>query len=174
MGITIGDALTVLAIVIGTAVSAWAMTVVCALVFTKRTEIAQGALRQSALKAFLYGLLGGGALIILSIILSSLPLPMAKLAGLMGFTITVLLAAIGGAGLSRLIANRVMRHDPDVSAYSALTRASGLIVAAAAFPVVGWFVIGPILLVLALGAGVLSVVQRVGSPEASAAEARGA
>lgn len=173
MGITIGDVLTVVATVLGTAVSAWALTICAALLFTRRTDAAHAALRQSLAKCFVVGLFATFALLFVSSALASLALPVAKLAGVFGFAATLALAAVGSAGLARLVANRIMRHDPEVSAYSALTRGAGLLVAAAAFPVLGFFVITPLLIVLSVGAGTIAIVTRAAT-EVTAAEMRGA
>jgi hypothetical protein len=173
MGITIGDVLTVVATVVGTAVSAWALTICAALLFTRRTDAAHAALRQSWAKCLTVGLLATFALLFVSTALASLALPVMKLLGLFGYTTTLALAAVGSAGFARLVANRIMRHDPEVSAYSALTRGAGLLVAAAAFPVLGFFVITPLLIVLSVGAGTIALVARA-QTEATAAEMRGA
>jgi len=173
MGITIGDVLTVVATVVGAAVSAWALTICAALLFTRRTDAAHAALRQSWAKCLVVGLFATFALLFVSTVLASLALPVAKLAGLFGFAATLALAAVGSAGFARLVANRIMRHDPEVSAYSALTRGAGLLVAAAAFPVLGFFVITPLVIVLSVGAGTIALVTRA-QTEATAAEMRGA
>lgn len=173
MGITIGDVLTVVATVLGAAVSAWALTICAALLFTRRTDAAHAALRQSWGKCFVVGLFATFGLLFVSTVLASLALPVAKLAGLFGFAATLALAAVGSAGFARLVANRIMRHDPEVSAYSALTRGAGLLVAAAAFPVLGFFVITPLVIVLSVGAGTITLVTRT-QTEATAAEMRGA
>jgi len=173
MGITIGDVLTVVASVLGTAVSAWALTICAALLFTRKTDSAHAAIRESWAKCLVVGLFAASALLFVSAALASFALPAAKLAGLLGFAVTLAIAAVGSAGLARMVAHRIMRHDPQVSAYSALTRGAGLIVAAAAFPVIGFFVITPLLIVLSIGAGTIALVTRVQS-EATAAEMRGA
>lgn len=173
MGITIGDVLAVVATVVGAAASAWALTICAALVFLRRTDAAHAALHRSWAKCFVVGLIATFVLLFVSTALVSLPLPAAKLMGLFGYTATLALAAVGAAGLARLVANRIMRHDTEVSAYSALTRAAGLLVAASAFPVLGFFVIAPLLIILSIGAGTIALVSRA-ETEGAAAEMRGA
>lgn len=160
MGITIGDVLAVVASVVGAAVSAWALTICAALLFTRRAAAAHAALQQSWAKCFIAGLFATFALLFVSTQLALLPLPVAKLTGLLGFAATLALAAVGSAGFAGLVTERIIRHDPGVSAYSALTRGAGLLVAAAAFPVLGFFVITPLLIVLSVGAGTIALVRR--------------
>lgn len=173
MGITIGDVLAVVATVVGAAASAWALTVCAALIFTRRTDSAHAALQRSWAKCFVVGLFATFVFLLVSTVLSSLPLPVLKLLGLFGYTMTLGLAAVGSAGLARLLANRIMRHDPEVSAYSALTRGAGLLVAASAFPVLGFFIIAPLVIILSIGAGAIALATRAQS-DSVAAEMRGA
>ena len=64
---------------------------------------------------------------------------------------------MGGAGAAPAAASRVRELDPEASAFSAVARGAGLIVLSCLVPLLGWFGLAPILLLIGLGAGMQSL-----------------
>jgi hypothetical protein len=92
-------------------------------------------------------------LIIAVILLASLHRPIAVLAAWLIVLTLLSFAALGGTGLAMLAAERVQEHEPRLSAYASLMRGAALVVVPGLLPVFGWFLVGPALLLIGVGAG---------------------
>lgn len=152
--VTIGDVLGIVAFLLGVGGTAWAMTVAMGLLFPEQTSNASAATRG----AFVRGLLP-----LLAGILGVLMLGGAPGLKLLGWTVllaVLALAALGLAGVSRVVGRRILLLAPDMGEYPAFLRGAGFLVAASLFPVLGWFLFAPVAFVIALGAGWSGLRQR--------------
>ncbi|MBL8086984.1 MAG: hypothetical protein JNM85_02795 [Chthonomonas sp.] len=165
MGITMGDALTVMGLFAGLGLSSWAAMIVAALLFPSRAEVAQAAIVKPGRTVGL-GLATGFVGIGFSLVLLSVPQPLAKLIGFAGLGTMLCIAAVGGAGLSRLLMTRIHAIDPSWGPFPSLARASTLVVLMGLLPIIGWFLLGPAMFVLMIGAGTRSLFR--GKPAAQA------
>ncbi len=151
---TIGDVLAVIAGLL-TVGAAWAATIlVVALAFPTRVAAAQGKLTASPglclarglgivvigglLAAMFWGAAAGGHRLLAGVVLGGLGL----------------LAALGSAAMARLLGERIDAMGSPMTPFASLTRASVLYVTAGFLPVIGWFVLMPLALMLAVGSGV--------------------
>jgi hypothetical protein len=156
--VTFGDVLAAVASLVGICVSAWATLVLFSLFFPSRASQAASSIRRSASGMGLRGFAIALVMIVATIFLARLPFPMAKLAA-WGIMLALLsLAALGGSGLALLAADRVQEHEPQLSPYKALMRGAALVVVPGLLPVFGWFLVGPAMLFVGVGAGTNALV----------------
>jgi len=159
MTLTIGDVLAVIASVLGAAVTLWALLIGGALIFEKRAARACDVLEQSAGSAIGLGAaiaLTGGALGLALVNQNN------GLLKLIGFALSLTLlgtAAIGGAGLTLLLGERISRNVAPADPVLSLARAAGLLVAAGFTPLLGWFLVAPVAFLASLGAGSRAVFR---------------
>lgn len=152
---TIGDVLGVIAALSLLGASWGATLLLSALAFSRRTERAQQWLESAPGPCLLRGL---GVLLVSGtvalILAQSHAGPVRILAGALAVGL-VALAALGGGGIVRLLGERIEHVGAPLLPFAARTRATVLFVTAGFLPVVGWFLILPASLLLALGAGLL-------------------
>lgn len=160
MGITIGDALAVVGSLFAICISVWSLVMAAAMMFGARAERAELAMARPW-KCFFLGLVLAASVGVLAMVLLSVPNPAAKLAGTLLLVGLFGLASIGGAGMAMAAARRVRELDPDATPFSALARGSGVLVMSGLVPLLGWFGIAPIALIIGLGAGVQTLSGRV-------------
>lgn len=154
---TLGDVLAVIAAVL-TIGAAWAATILLvALAFPARAARAETQLTASPGLCLARGLgtvLAAGLLAALC--WGAAAGPARLLSGLLlGGLGTV--AAVGSAAMTRLLAGRIDAMGSPMAPFASLTRASGLYVASGFLPVVGWFFVMPVALLLAVGSGVAAL-----------------
>lgn len=149
---TIGDVLAAIAAVCGVGAT-WAATVLLtALAFPARAERAQGALLLSPGACLGRG--AGAALLGTLAVLVLNHSPLGKLLSVLVVACLAALAALGSAGIVRLLGERIQTTGTSLSPFAALTRGTALYVVAGFLPVVGWFLIVPLALLLSVGSGV--------------------
>jgi len=146
--------------VLAAGASLWALLVAAALVFAKRAARAQARLETQPLKTFGGGLLVAVTAGVIGIGLVSQPSGLLKLFGWVVLLGLLALSALGGGGLALLVGARIRETSPRLTPFAALGRATGLLVAATWTPILGWFVVLPLGLVAALGAGVQATFAR--------------
>jgi hypothetical protein len=73
----------------------------------------------------------------------------------------LMLSALGASGLARVLANCVQRNEPKMSDFRALLRGAGLLIAAALVPLLGWFFVVPLTIIMSTGAGWYALRGRV-------------
>ena len=149
---TFGDVLGLVAVLLGVCICAWTTLVVFSLLFPARATRAADVIRDSAPKMALRGFLIAAVLLIAAIVLSKVQMPLAKLGALTIFLSFLSLAALGCSGLATLVAGRVQEQEPRLSAYAALMRGAALVVVPGLLPVFGWFLVGPAMLFVGIGA----------------------
>jgi hypothetical protein len=110
----------------------------------------------------------GGVLVALLVVpvvvLLALPFGPAKLAGWVVVVLALAFASLGAAGLAAKMAGQMAQASPGLSAIAAFVRAALALELAAAFPVIGWFIAIPLLIVTALGAAVFALLHSLPAP----------
>ena len=169
---TLGDILAALAVVFIIGVS-WAATILlAALGFPASVARAEFSLTASpgqcaargAGTVLAFGLLAGG-------LLSAGAGPMKLLGGAVLGSLGMV-AAMGSAGVIHLLARRIDALGSPLSPFGSLTRAAILYVSAGYLPVIGWFFLVPVALLLSLGSGVSALRRpKKTAPIASSFEA---
>ncbi len=161
---TIGDSFAIVAILIGIGLTAWALILGAGLVFAARAGAARERFEQRPWKGFFVGLLVTGTAGVVSIGMAGSPVPLLKFLGLALLMSLMAVAAMGASGLCLMVSWRIRSLEPGLSLYASLTRAAMIIVVAAFFPMLGWFLLGPILFITSLGVGTQVVLARAEQP----------
>ncbi len=167
---TIGDVLMVFGGVLAAAGSAWAAMVLAALLFPTRMAAAANELEGHASRAALGGVLVTFLSVAVSLVLIGSPVPLLKVGGLLLLGAYLAVALVGCSGLVRLTAQRVKGTGGPEAAFAGYLRGGALVVGACAFPLIGWIVTAPVVLILGSGAGFRAFL-RVKAPEPFGAEA---
>jgi hypothetical protein len=155
-----GDMLVILTVVVGVAVSVWALMIGMALLFSKRAQMARDSFEEAPWRSFFIGLAAGIATSIVGIVLIALPNPVTKLIGWGIISLFAAVAAIGAGGLGLLVSDRITRMEPGMSRFAALLKGSGFVVGAGMLPVFGWFAYMPVVVIISFGAGVQAIWRR--------------
>ncbi|HLK16690.1 MAG TPA: hypothetical protein VKT78_17925 [Fimbriimonadaceae bacterium] len=160
---TIGDVLAWVGGIGALCGSAWALYVAVALLFVRRSNQAADAITESPWK---HGLIGFAVALVATPVCVALipnPIPGARLLGMMVLLTVMALAAVGGAGVALIAAQRIRALDPGVTPFGALSRGAALVVVPCLTPLLGWFLLAPALFFVGLGAG----VRTLRAPEAA-------
>lgn len=160
----IGEVFAVIAAALTICGSAWALLVISSIVFGAKTLGAQTALERKPWQTLTIGLPTVAFFGFLAVILAAQPIPLVKLAGTALYLAILAIAALGGGGLATLIGRKMLPLDSSLSPFQALSRGSGILVLASLFPLLGWFLIAPMVLVMSFGAGVQALVAKPSSP----------
>jgi len=155
-----GDVLAVVATIVGLFLTGWATTVAAGLLFPGAAERGRQAVTDSPKRTVGLGIVLMLTLGLGSLVLLGAPLPLGKLLGWIVLLWLLSIAAVGLAGVARLVAERIQSMDPLMAAYPAYIRAAAFLVGACLLPALGWFVVAPMLLAASLGAGWRAVVAR--------------
>ena len=150
---TIGDVLAVIAAVLTLGTTLTATIVLLALAFPARTCRAQQALTASPGRCLARG---AGVLLAMLLVAGTLGRHPAGPIRLLSWTLWAglgALAALGSAGIARLLGERISQTGAVLSPFSALARGAGLSVLAGALPFIGWLFVAPATVLLALGCG---------------------
>ena len=128
------------------------------LLFPGVTERARRRVERTPGRSFLLGVFAFGLLAVPIIIL--LALPVAPLQALGWFSILLAFAFIGfgGAGLAAAMASRFVGHNGALTGPQFVRGALALTLAIG-FPLVGWFVLLPVLIITGLGATIFAVLR---------------
>ena len=158
--ITMGDVLAVVAGLFGLCFATWALLLASALLFPAKAEIASVAATQKPWKNLGRGLLVTGLFGVIGIGMLASPLPPAKLVGWVLILALLAVAALGMAGITLVAAERLQTLEPNLSPYACLVRAAAIMVVPGILPILGWFLIGPLLLIAGTGAGWSALLNR--------------
>jgi hypothetical protein len=156
---TIGDVLATTAGILAACASLWAALLVTLLLFSDRTRAAAERIQGSPWRCA-----GVGALVLLSagfvtVVLVNQPNGVLKLMGWLSLAFLLALATFGSAGLSRVVAERIVTADSAVPPFRAAGYGAGLLVASGLLPILGWLILAASLLT-SLGAGTLTLKRR--------------
>jgi hypothetical protein len=66
---------------------------------------------------------------------------------------TLMLSALGASGLVRLLSQCVQSAQPAMSEFGAILRGAGILIAAGLVPLLGWFFVVPLSIIISTGAG---------------------
>jgi hypothetical protein len=121
------------------------------LLFPAVVERARLRIERTPMQSFWMGILVTIAAAVPTVILLALPFGPAKFAGWISLAASLALSTIGSAGIAAHLGNRLARQG-SISALSGFVRGSVVLELAAFFPVLGWFFIWPLLIIMAFGA----------------------
>jgi hypothetical protein len=121
------------------------------LLFPSVVERARLRVERTPMQSFGMGILVTLAAAVPTFILLALPFGPAKFAGLILLADSLALSTIGSAGIAAHLGTRLARQS-NLSALSGFVRGSVVLELAAFFPVLGWFFIWPMLIIMAFGA----------------------
>src|SRR5579872_2039935 len=152
MGLTIGDVLAVLGVLLALSICAWAMYIAIALLFQDKANQAADAISVAPWKTGFSGFLI--AVIVLPLVVIGWSHPGGRLLGLLMLLAVLMLSAVGGAGIALVAARRIRALDTTISPLAALSRGAALVIVPTQLPIFGWFVVSPLLLFVGLGAGI--------------------
>lgn len=144
------------------------LMIAVALLVPDRTKRAEQAIVESTARRVwlgLAGLLAG----IASVALFSSPNGLVKALGALLAALVLVSMTLGAAGLSRLLASRISEASGGRSEFGALVCGSLVFSLAGFFPGIGWYLFGPIAIVISLGAGIPALLpDRRPAPPSSA------
>jgi len=155
----IGDVLATIAIFFGLGLMVWATSLVAALLWPHHAVRSGKALVEAPVGTFAIGLVVLLPALITIAILSGLQNPVTSVLALVVAGVVILFSSLGFGALGYVVGDRIQQASPDTSPWAARTRGLALLVISATTPVVGWFVLGPVLLIIALGASVRSLAK---------------
>ncbi len=153
---TIGDVLAAVGGLVALCVCTWALYLTIALLFQQRANQAADAAASGPWKSGFAGF--GIALIGIPFSAIVWALPGGRLFAMLAILTMLTFSVIGGAGISLLAARRIRALDPSINPFSALSRGAALVVLPSLLPVLGWFLVGPLLFFVGLGAGVRALI----------------
>lgn len=121
------------------------------LLFPSLITRAQSRVEKTPMQSFWMGLAIVIAVTIPIVILLALPFGPAKFFGWVLLAIALALSSIGSAGIAAHLGKRLASQS-NISALSGFVRGSVILELAAFFPILGWFFVWPIMLIMAFGA----------------------
>ena len=127
-----------------------------AILLPAHTQRAEVALEQSPKRCLFVGLLTL-LLFVFGIVLLNIPNPLLKLIGFAIDTAISGIVTVGGAGMAQLMGKRISEMSGAKTTFGALARGSAAYSVAVFFPYIGWFVLAPLSIVCALGAGMMAM-----------------
>ncbi len=141
---------------VGLIASLTGLLMAVALLLPLNTGKAEKALDQSPVRCFLSGL---GMLIVLifALVCLNIPVPLIKLVGFVLTLGLVALGVLGGAGLAQLMGRRIGEMSGARTSFGCLVRGSLVYSIGVLFPYAGWFLLAPLSMICALGAGLSAV-----------------
>ncbi len=161
---TIGDILAVIAAVLTVGVTWAAAVLLTSLACSARAIRAQQSLLEAPGKTLLRGI---GVALVFAVLLVIFGMnhagPVRLIAGVL-YALLGALTALGSAGIVRLIGERIQETGTRMTPFAALTRGTVLYVAAGFLPIIGWFLIVPVALLLSLGSGVMALRKEAMTP----------
>jgi hypothetical protein len=105
----------------------------------------------------------GGVLTAIAVIpivaLLALPFGPAKFAGFALIAVVLAVGVLGAAGLAAKMGERFVARDPHLSPAGAFLRGALALELAAAFPILGWFILVPFAIVTTLGATAFALLR---------------
>ncbi len=157
---TIGDSFSIIALLLGIGFTTWAIMILSSLLFQERSRQAKNLYETRPFIGFILGLVFLLTEGTISIIIVNLPNPVMKFIGFIGLAIPVAISAVGSSGLCKLVSERIRSLDANISEFAALNRAALLIAVAWFFPLLGWFILAPLLFIVSLGIGLKTMFKQ--------------
>jgi hypothetical protein len=129
------------------------------LIFPATVQRARLRLERTPWQCFWLGGVLTAFIAIPTTILMVLPSGAARFLGFSVLAIVLTIASVGAAGLASKMAGHLALFSRDLSPASAFLRATLALEFAAAFPLVGWFIIMPLAAVVSLGATAFALLK---------------
>lgn len=150
-----GVALLILLLVVGVCFVAF-MAVLTALL-PKAADQSQAALYRTPWRAFFIGLANYLFLGLISLVLFDTGIDVLGLVGLILVTFLAVVSVLGLTGLIRLTGERLAGlHSREFSSVKEIAWGAAALFLATLLPIVGWFLLAPVLLMVSFGAAVLA------------------
>lgn len=141
------------------------------LLFPQMTTRTKERIDQSAPKSLAVGLGTALALAIPIVILLALPFGLAKFLGVGSLLVSLAFAGLGAAGVAGAMGAVLQsRTGQGMSAAGAFVLGAIALELAAAFPIIGWFLLLPLILLISLGASVQAAFGSRHSVESNSAD----
>lgn len=153
---TIGDILAVIAAVMLAAASWGATVLMTGLLFPSAAARAEEQLLTGAGKCFARGFFSTLAMVLVSLFFIHAAGPF-RLISYTLWAVLSLSAALGSAGVIRIMAGRIDHFGTAMTGFACLTRATALYVAGGFVPIVGWFLFTPVAAIGTIGAGLAAL-----------------
>ena len=133
----------------------------CWLLFPNKVERARGRVEQTPGRSFWVGLVATFIIALPILTLFALPVEAGTVAGLVFLAGALAFALVGAAGIAAEMGCRLQkRSQNDMSTSASFVRGAIVLELAAAFPLIGWFVVIPLATITAVGATVLALLGR--------------
>lgn len=161
---TIGDAFTIVAIIVAIGFSTWALLMATAFLFGRRAVLAERAVETRPWRSFWVGLLVSQVGGFIALLLLNHPSPILKLVSWLAIIALFAVAGLGATGVALMASRRIESSEPGLSHYGAVNRAVIMIVIACWLPILGWFALVPILMAVSTGAGLSAMLHRERAP----------
>lgn len=158
MGIGIGDVTTVFAILVALGVVFPGLLLTWFLLLPGMVERSRERVSRTPWKTLGFGFV---VLVLASVplgILNALAGPFQFLAYAGGFLLLTL-ATIGAAGIAALMGERLRGQGINVTTSGALVRGAIVLEFAVVFPILGWFILFPVVLLISLGSAVFALLH---------------
>lgn len=164
---TISDILMIPLFLIVTSLAVWGTLMVINLFFPYKVAKVARITQNSPWKSLITGFFVMGPSLIFIIILASIPAAPVKILALLLFLALMAYAAIGVTGQARALAERLKDTAGDISTYGGTTRATALLVLVFNIPLLGWFLLAPVSMMVGLGSLVLARFAKEQAPLAA-------
>ncbi len=136
-----------------------ALVTVTALALPQNAKRAENALANSPKKSLVVGIIGT-ALTVLGLVLFANPVGIIKLAGFVLSLFMGVVLIVGGAGIAQILGTRIGEMSGAKTSFGALVRGSLVHSFSMLFPILGWFLMLPLSIIFAMGAGYLAIVPQ--------------
>lgn len=155
----IGDVFAIIASIVFICLSIWATILASSLLFSNKVKHAQTSFETKP--GAVFGI--GFAILLFTVVTYSVmfPFPLLRLVGTAGLALVLSIGLMGAGGLAKVLGNRISPLDPNVSEFKNLARGAGLMVVLTLVPIVGWFFLTPLMIIMSLGAGFMSLFSKV-------------
>ncbi len=155
----IGDVFAVIASIVFICLSVWATIMASCLLFSNKVKHAQTTFETKPGVVFIVGF---GILLVVTVISSVLwALPLTRVFSFVTMMSALSIGMMGAGGLAKVLGNRISPLDPNISTFKNMARGAGLMVVLTLVPLVGWFFFTPLMIIMSLGAGFMSLFTRL-------------
>jgi len=156
-----GDVLAFVSLLIGTCVTAWALTLAYGLLFPGKCWVAQQEVSANPWKCIGRGVLAVLTVGLIGFVLVAQPSPVGKLLGWVVLVGVFSVASLGMAGAALNAGERLQKLAPETNHYAAFSKGAAILIVGCIFPVVGWLGFAPVLFLASIGAGVKALTTHV-------------
>ena len=155
--LVLGDVFATIAVILFSALAAWAGGMLSAILFPERTKRASNDFLTHPWMTFFIGL----GVIVPSFVIATIAFNATHLRpiGAALYVLMLGLAVFGSGGLTRAIASRVRKSGGAGSEFQALAKGGALVIATELLPFFGWFALLPFVLISTFGAGFMALVR---------------